>query len=68
MTTYPSVLILDGNHKFKSIDDRLVQQSRLVVATHPKRRNLFTVLKSRTTEHQGNITRKTLDKLITANL
>lgn len=70
-----SVLILDGNQKYGSLDQRIISSARLVVARHPAKSNIFVMMKARNlpcdfkpSRALGNITRKTLDKLITANL
>jgi hypothetical protein len=75
MTIYPTIILLNGVDQFSQLDGNLVQHAAFVACTHPKRRNLFSILKARMLPNGmrpesilGNVTRKTLDKLITANL
>ncbi len=70
-----SIIFLKGTEPFASLDIDSVYQASLIVASHPKRSNLFSVLKARNlprgwneSRALGNITRKSLDALITANL
>lgn len=77
MNTFPSILILDGAHQFKSLDNRLVHQSRFIAYQHPIKRHLFGLLKSRIwpkralrrhTHDGAHMTLKTLNRYIAANL
>ncbi len=77
MTTFPSILIIDGAQRDSTVDQRLIDSTRLVVAQHPKKRHLFYMVKARVTPDESYnryargrrlMTRTTLNRLISANL
>ncbi len=73
--TYPSIVILRGTDPYSALQPRAVHQASLIACTVPNRRGLFKVIKAqelpanmRLDRVLGNVTRKTLEKLISANL
>lgn len=73
--TYPSIVILNGNDRLEDLGSTFQHASSLIACTHPKRRDLFVVIKVRVLPDGwspkrvlGNVARKTLNRLITANL